>query len=145
MTVPPPTAAASDTKYGSEWESMAAIELSAFVESNSWTFARTMPKHPHEYVLLWKSSSKEDFFRFAMTIRRFGYDEYFYTKQIRYMDLDGRRYWTMGDLLKTTFVLNRAMNKGPDVPMAPNPTPFQTNPPASSGTTTQVANPEPIR
>jgi hypothetical protein len=145
MTAVATIAARCDAQDGSEWESMAVPELSAFVERNAWSFARTMPKHPHEYVLLWKCSSERDFFRFAMTIRRYGYDENFFTKRIRYMDLCGRRYWTMGDLLETTWVLNRATNKGPDVPMAPNPTPFQTNPPVSLNTVVQVANSSPVR
>ena len=56
-----------------------------------------MPKHPHEYVIHQKGSSDETFFRFVMTIRRHGYDDHFYLLRIRYLDLDGRRYWTMGE------------------------------------------------
>ena len=110
-----------------EWETMTVLELRPFVERNLWAYARTMPKHPHEYVLLWDSSSGDDFFRFVTTIRRLGYDEYFYTKRIRYLDLDGRRYWTMDDVLETTCVLNRALNTKPDVPMVLNEIPFITN------------------
>ena len=79
--------------------------------------------------MLQNSSSEDDFFRFVMTIRRYGYDEIFFAKKMRYLDLDGRRYWTMGDLLATTWVLNRALNTKPDVPMVPNETLFITNPP----------------
>ena len=110
-----------------QWETMTVLELRAFVERNLWTYARTMPKHPHEYVLLWNSSCEEDFFRFVMTIRRLGYDEYFYTKRIRYLDVDARRYWTMGDVMETTWVLNRALNTKPDTPMVLNEIPFITN------------------
>jgi hypothetical protein len=118
-----------DGTDGSQWTELTVPELRDFVERNRWTYAKTMPKHPHEYVLLKNSSSEDGFFRFVMTIRRYGYDEYFYTKRIRYLDVDGRRYWTMGDLLETTWVLNRALNTGPDVPMVLNKTPFITNPP----------------
>ena len=108
---------------------MTLPELRDFIERNPWTYAKTMPKWPHEYVQLWRSTSDEAFFRFVMTIRRLGYDEPFLTKRHRYLDMDGRRYWTMGDLLETTWVLNRVANREPDHPMAPNPVPFVTNPP----------------
>lgn len=114
---------------GAQWASLTPTELRDFVDRNQWNCARTMPKYPHEYVLMQRCSSADDFFRFVMTIRRYGYDEYFFTKRIRYLDVDDRRYWTMGDLLKTTWVLNRALNTKPDVPMVLNKTPFITNPP----------------
>jgi hypothetical protein len=89
-----------------------------------------MPKHPHEYVLLQKCSSADVFYRFAMTIRRLGYDELFFSKKMRYLDVDGWRYWTMGDLLVTTWVLNRAQNQRPDIPVVLNNVTFVTNPPS---------------
>jgi hypothetical protein len=118
-----------DGTDGSQWAELTVQELHDFVERNRWTYAKTMPKHPHEYVLLQNCSSADDFFRFVMTIRRFGYDELFFAKKMRYLDVDGRRYWTMGDLLVTTCVLNRALNMGPDIPMVLNDVPFITNPP----------------
>ena len=119
-------AASSD---GQQWQTMPLAEQRDFIASNSWTFARTVPQCPHEYVLLWKCRSEENFFRFAMTIRRCGYDEKFHDKLMRYLDVDGTRYWTMGDLLETTWVLNRAKNTRPDLLQQPNAMPFVTNPP----------------
>lgn len=119
-----------DNTDGSQWGSLALPDLREFIERNQWIYARTMPEHPHEYVVLQKCTLADSFFQFAMTIRRFGYDEYFFSKKIRYFDVDRRRYWTMGDLLVTTCVLNRAMNTRPDIPWSLNKTPFITNPPA---------------
>jgi hypothetical protein len=119
----------NDGTDGFQWASLTMPELRDFIACNSWIFARTMPQCPHEYVLLWKCTSEDIFFRFAMTIRRFGYDEYFFSKKMRYLDVDGRRYWTMGDLLATTWVLNRALNTGPDLPHVLNQSPFINNPP----------------
>jgi hypothetical protein len=119
----------SESDHEQQWESLSLSEMRAFALRNCWTYARTMPQHPHEYVVLWSASSENDFFRFAMTIRRQGYDEHFYRKKMRYLDVDRLRYWTMGDELTTTWVLNRALNKGPDVPHARNPAAFVTNPP----------------
>lgn len=105
---------------GSQWLSMSDVELRSFVERNTWTYAKTMPQCPHEYVVLWKSTSDEEFLRFVMTIRRYGYDEYFYSKRMRYLDVNGWRYWTMGAQIETTWVLNRAQNTQPDRPQLLN-------------------------
>lgn len=109
---------------GCEWATLPMAELRAFIEANRWIYARTMPRHPHEYVLLWDADSERAFYRFGMTIRRFGYDEMFFSKSIRYLDVDGRRYWTMGAQLAATWVLNRAENTGPDRPWALSPQHF---------------------
>lgn len=68
----------------------------AFVASQQWTFAKTMPQNPHEYIVRGKGNDPEDFDAFVKTIRTgekrvWGRKIYIYWK-----DQDGMRYWTMG-------------------------------------------------
>lgn len=104
--------------------SMSITELSAFVEANAWTYAKTMPQCPHEYVVRKNIQKDEDFCRFVMTIRRNGYDERYYSKTHRYLEHGSFKYWTMGDWLATTIIINRTQIDAPARPIAPNPTPF---------------------
>jgi hypothetical protein len=71
-----------------------------------WQAAKSGP--PHEYTIRdWRPEAYEDFLRAAAGIREFGYSLAFYRKHYTYLDLDGLKYWTMGDTLAETTVLNR--------------------------------------
>lgn len=109
---------------GDQYENLTLEEMRAFVRRHEWTFAKTMPHIPHEYLLEWNVDNPDDYFRFMMTIRRLGYDDYFFQKKDRYADVDGYKYWTMGEYLNTSWVLNRAKLDRPENPLAPNPVPF---------------------
>ena len=100
---------------------MTPPELARFVESEPWTFAKTMPQWPHEYVVRGRVQDEESFFRCVVTIRRFGYDGRFFTKTLRYLDLDPHKYWTMGDFLAYTIIINRAELAHHARAWAPNP------------------------
>jgi hypothetical protein len=39
-------------------------------------------------------------------------------------DVDGYKYWTMGEYLNMSWVLNRAKLDRPENPLIPNPVPF---------------------
>lgn len=93
---------------GDEYESITEDQMRAFAGRQEWIYAKTMPKTPHEYVLKWKAANAQQWFQFVMTIRRFGYDQKYNTMMIRYYDLGEHKYWTMGEFLETTWVLNRA-------------------------------------
>lgn len=99
--------------------------MEAFVAGNKWTFAKTMPRTPHEYLLAWNARVRTDFYRFVMTIRRYGYDETYKTMLMRYYDLGEWKYWTMGEFLETTWVLNRARIFRPLRPRLENPVLFK--------------------
>jgi hypothetical protein len=109
---------------GDQYGNLTPDEMQAFVRRHGWTIAKTMPRFPHEYLLDRKADNPDEFFRFIMTIRRLGYDEYFSKTKIRYAEVDGHKYWTMGECLKVTTVLNRAKLDRPDKPLAHNPVPF---------------------
>jgi hypothetical protein len=83
-----------------------------FIARNKWTFARTMPQWPHEYVVKERLSLEDQalFEQIAVYIRTFGRDERFLgTHPVRqYLYLDGWKYWTMGAPIAQTTILNRA-------------------------------------
>ena len=81
-----------------------------FINDCHWTYAKTMPEWPHEYII----RSKVDetcFVRMVKHIREYGYQGYFYRRPITYFDEDGKTYWTMGEPLDETVIINRCKKK----------------------------------
>jgi len=81
-------------------------DLSAFIASSHWTFAKTMPQWPHEYIVRGRVD-EQLFVRLVCHIRANGYEGKFYRKSITYYDADGMVYWTMGEPLEETIIINR--------------------------------------
>ena len=81
--------------------------LLEFVISSKWTFAKTYAATwPHEYIV----RGKVDELRFVQLvehIRANGYVGNFYRMSITYYDEGGLTYWTMGDPIEKTTVINR--------------------------------------
>ena len=82
-------------------------ELKDFIDSCEWTFAKTMPKWPHHYIVR-KRVDEALFVKVVEHIRREGYEGRFYNRPITYFEEDGLIYWTMGDPIETTVIVNRA-------------------------------------
>lgn len=88
-------------------------EFRHFVEGVRWKFARTyVERHPHEYTHRdW--TDPEDFDRAIRLIEGWGFDARFYRSRVRYLEVDGARYWHMGvagsdDPRKRPGLMNRA-------------------------------------
>ena len=81
-------------------------ELSDFVSREDWTYAKTMPKWPHEYIVR-ERVDEALFEKLVKHIRANGYEGKFYSKSITYYDEDGLVYWTMGAPLEETIIVNR--------------------------------------
>ena len=81
-------------------------DLRAFVGEEHWTFAKTMPPWPHEYLVS-ERVDRERFERLVGHIRTHGYDGTSYAKAITYYDEAGLVYWTMGAPLEETAIVNR--------------------------------------
>lgn len=81
-------------------------ELRAFVAGEKWTYAKTMPDWPHEYIVR-ERVDQGLFERTVIHIRINGYVGRFYSKEITYYDEAGLAYWTMGAPLKETIIINR--------------------------------------
>lgn len=85
--------------------------LRDFVDTAEWTFAKTMPEWPHEYIV--RGRVDEDLFvRLVRHIRANGYESKFYQKSITYYDDREMVYWTMGEPLEETIIINRCRKEG---------------------------------
>ena len=81
-------------------------ELRTFVDEQRWTFAKTMPDWPHEYLV--RHRVDEDLFlQLVRHIRAHGQEGRFYRKTLIYFEEDGLVYWTMGAPLEETIIVNR--------------------------------------
>lgn len=78
-----------------------------FIAQNRWIFARTYAKFlPHEYCL--RENATEKFDDFVVAIRENGVKAKFFSKYYIYLEVDGYFYWTMGNPIEETTLINRA-------------------------------------
>ncbi len=94
-------------------------QLRTFFAGQRWVFAKTMVANPHEYCLRKDAQAADKavgvgtrtqetrFEEVVMHIRRHGYREKFNKSWYTRLDLDGWKYWTMGDRLSGTILINR--------------------------------------
>jgi hypothetical protein len=88
-----------------------SARASSFVAKVPWTFARTVPEHPHEYRLrAWlRAEHRTTFDWFAEVIARHGYGGRFWGQGWTYLNLgDGFKYWESNTLDKAGRIINRA-------------------------------------
>lgn len=83
-----------------------SADLQLFIETARWTFAKTMPDWPHEYLVRGRVDARL-FVTLVEHIRANGYQGRFYSRAIAYFDHDGRTYWTMGAPVDKTTIINR--------------------------------------
>jgi hypothetical protein len=82
-------------------------EFRAFVHRAPWTFAKTMPQWQHEYTLR-RQHNPATFEAAVRFIREHGYRARWGRAIRTYVNLDGKRYWTMGAPVEQTILINRA-------------------------------------
>ena len=70
-------------------------EVHDYIEAQTWVFARTMPKLPHEYVLLKRSTNLWMHLRVTAFIREHGEWRRFGRRELPYWDHGGHTYWSM--------------------------------------------------
>jgi hypothetical protein len=91
-------------------------DASAYITKVRWQFAKTMPQWPHEYtVLQWRQDLEPEFRSFVALIRSAGVvkpwprdstsPRYHHT----YLALGEWEYWTMGEPIDETTLVNRAL------------------------------------
>jgi len=83
-----------------------SAELLAFVDAQTWTFAKTMPEWPHEYIVR-ALVDERLFVRLVEHIRAHGREGSFYQRRLIYFEEAGLVYWTMGAPLDETTIVNR--------------------------------------
>jgi hypothetical protein len=80
--------------------------LREFVASVKWTFAKTMPQWPHEYIV--RDRIDQNLFeKLVRHIRRNGFEGAFYQETFIYFEEDELLYWTMGNAINETTIINR--------------------------------------
>lgn len=83
--------------------------LKALIAKCKWTFAKTMPTCPHEYIVRGKCAlTDEEFLYFVHAQREYGVPERWWKYNFPYLHIDGYKYWTMGDTFENTTIINRA-------------------------------------
>jgi hypothetical protein len=75
-----------------------------------WTYAKTVPEHPHEYCLrAWLSPERQtDFDWFAALVARHGYSGRFWNQSWVYLDVGDHKYWVSSELFGDGRIVNRA-------------------------------------
>ena len=80
--------------------------LREFVDTEEWTFAKTMPEWPHEYLVRHRVEAQL-FEELVHHIRQHGQEGRFYHRILVYFEEDGLLYWTMGEPIEETMIINR--------------------------------------
>jgi len=83
-------------------------DLNNILEKAEFKFAKTMASIPHSYTLKEKWDDVELFNKVVLAIREKGVKEKFYSKTYTYYYANGYKYWTMGNSLEITKLINRA-------------------------------------
>ena len=84
-------------------------DIRQLINKCQWTFAKTMPQWPHEYIVKDMCPlSSEEFEYFVWAQRVLGVPENWGPYRQPYLYIDGYKYWTMGCELEVTTVINRA-------------------------------------
>ncbi|MEI6171925.1 MAG: hypothetical protein WCQ45_05570 [bacterium] len=85
-------------------------DVRAFVDRERWTFAKTMPEWPHEYLV--RDRVDETLFvRLVEHIRAYGYEGHFYRRPITYFEEGDWVFWTMGAPVAETTIINRCRSE----------------------------------
>jgi len=84
-------------------------KLRSMIAHCEWTFAKTMPFAPHEYIVREKCPlATEEFEYFVNMQREHGVKERWGKYNNSYLYIDDYKYWTMGAPIEETTVINRA-------------------------------------
>lgn len=83
-------------------------KISNLLRKCSWRWAKTYYSIPHEYIVRDKCAlSDEEFLYIVRAQRELGKREVWGKYNFPYLYVDGYKYWTMGDTLPNTVIINR--------------------------------------
>ena len=92
-----------------------------YIAKVRWQFAKTMPQWPHEYTVRdWRHELEPEFVDFVTLIRQNGIVKPWPRESSTpryhhpYLELDGWEYWSMGEPIPETGVINRALLPEPE-------------------------------
>lgn len=83
-------------------------DIREFLESQTWTFAKSMPKSPHWYIVRERIRDDYKFDKAVIFIRHNGKPEKYFRATYIYFYLGKYKYWTMGAPINETIIINRA-------------------------------------
>jgi hypothetical protein len=83
----------------------------SYINANSWTFAKTMPKHPHEYLLVHNSTDWREHMRFLGWLQHHGELERYGGLDYFGRVVDGHRYWRMSGRWRATSTTAMDLNE----------------------------------
>ena len=84
-------------------------KLRQMISRCTWTFAKSMPFAPHEYIVKDKCPlTEEEFEYFVNSQRKYGVKERWGKYNNSYLYIDDYKYWTMAAPIDETIVINRA-------------------------------------
>jgi hypothetical protein len=88
---------------------LTADEVGAALLAHKWTFARTMPQWPHEWVRRQKWEGDLPWENVVQYLRDHGRVAYFGKSRSKrhYWSYAGKRYWSLGWGLSVTAIINR--------------------------------------
>lgn len=91
---------------------MDLVDFGKYVDSQHWVFAKTMYRNPHWYICRKKETTpaeeRRKFEEAVIFIRKNGKPAVFYGRTYIYLQYQKHSYWTMGDPVEQTYILNRA-------------------------------------
>lgn len=83
--------------------------LREMIDRCKWTFAKTMPFAPHEYIVKNNCPLTTEEFEYLINMQReYGIREQWGKYNNSYLYIDDYKYWTMGAPIEETTVINRA-------------------------------------
>ena len=75
----------------------------------TWTYAKTMPQNPHEYIVRGKTADKNLYFAMFRTIEAYGDPGEWNNESYQYLRPgDGYYYWKMTDNIEESIIINRS-------------------------------------
>ena len=83
-----------------------------FIEKHTWTFAKTMPQWPHWYIIR-NDSNSDQFAKFVTYIRENSKPRIWEGVEYLYLDMPPYTYWTIGNPVEETKIINRAKINAP--------------------------------
>lgn len=99
---------------------MTQNELCAFIDAHEWTFAKSMPLIPHFYVVRKQCRSDDEFIAVVNHIRAHGEARpWGRSRPLTYFDIGGWTYWTMGNPMHDTTIINRKVEGSSMAPPKP--------------------------
>lgn len=100
---------------------MTVEAFDAFVQAHQWTFAKSMPWCPHHYVVRKQCRDDAEFCAAVAYIRANGHQRWWGRKKdpLLYVQHGAHFYWTMGNPIEETTIINRALVEGTQTRLHP--------------------------